>query len=334
MKVDYFPVFMDLRERLCVLIGGGEVAARKAVLLLRAGARLRVVAPVLSASLASSAAQGKGTLEHRARAYEEDDLEGASLVVAATDERSVNRAVSEHAKARCIPVNVVDDPELCSVIVPAIIDRAPILIAVGTGGSAPVLARLLRATIEAHVPARYGELATLSATVRGEVQRRLPDVLARRRFWEEVFEGEIAECALRGEVDRARQLLLTKLDADGGGNAPRAGEVYLIGAGPNDPELMSFRALRLLQRCDLVLAAPTLSSQIVELSRRDASRILLARWPLEVVDVLSQLAKAAHSGKRACVLAPGDAFRTDLGRALEVAVRAEGVPCVVVPAIA
>ena len=332
--MDYFPVFMDLRERLCVLVGGGDVAARKAALLLRAGARLRVVAPVLSTALTELATGTK--LSHAARAFEPADLDGAALVVAATDQRAVNRAVSERAIALNIPVNVVDDPELCSVIVPAIIDRSPILIAVGTGGSAPVLARLLRASIEANVPVGYGELAALSASLRAEVQRSLPDVLSRRRFWEEVFEGEIAELSLRGEGAHAEQMLRDKLAsarrlaADGGST----GEVYLIGAGPNDPDLASFRALRLLQRCDLVLCAPDLAESVADLSRRDATRMRLNSWPPELVDVTERLATAVQGGMRACVLAPHDAFRSEAGRVVEAAVREAQLPCLIVPGIA
>jgi uroporphyrin-III C-methyltransferase/precorrin-2 dehydrogenase/sirohydrochlorin ferrochelatase len=325
---------MDLRDRLCVLIGGGDVAARKAALLLRAGARLRVISPQLSAAVSELA--GSAKLTHVARTFEQADLDGATLVVAATDNREVNRAVSERAMSLQIPVNVVDDPELCSVIVPAIIDRSPILIAVGTGGSAPVLARLLRASIEANVPVGYGELAALSASLRSEVQRSLPDVLSRRRFWEEVFEGEIAELSLRGQGDRAEQLLREKLTsaqspaADGGS----VGEVYLIGAGPNDPDLVSFRALRLLQRCDLVLCAPDLAESVADLSRRDATRMRLNSWPPELADVTQRLAAAVHSGMRACVLAPRDAFRTEAGRTVEAAVLAERLPCLIVPGIA
>lgn len=331
--MDYFPVFMDLRERLCVLIGGGDVAARKAALLLRAGARLRVVAPVLGDALAELAAGAKVT--HVARELEPADLDGAKLVVSATDQRAINRAVSERAMALNIPVNVVDDPELCSVIVPAIVDRSPILIAVGTGGSAPVLARLLRANIEANVPVGYGELAALSASLRAEVQRSLPDMLARRRFWEEVFEGEIAELSARGEGARAEQLLRAKLaSAQSAADGCSTGEVYLIGAGPNDPDLVSFRALRLLQRCDLVLCAPDLAESVADLSRRDATRLRLNSWPPELADITQRLATAVHGGMRACVLAPYDAFRSEVGRAVEVAVRAAQLPCLIVPGIA
>jgi uroporphyrin-III C-methyltransferase/precorrin-2 dehydrogenase/sirohydrochlorin ferrochelatase len=230
---------------------------------------------------------------------------------------------------------VVDDPELCSVIVPAIIDRSPIVIAVGTAGSAPVLARLLRAKIEASVPAGYAELAALSARLRPSVQKELPDVLARRRFWEEVFEGEIAELSLSGQGERAESLLRAKLAAAvGGTGSASVGELYLIGAGPNDPDLVSFRALRLLQRCDLVLCAPGLSEAIVDLSRRDATRFRLQVWPPEVADITQRLAAAVHSGHRACVLAPFDAFRSDAGRTLEDALRAQQLPYMIVPGIA
>ena len=323
---------MDLRQRLCVLIGGGEVAARKAALLLRAGARLRIVAPELCPALALLAADG--AIAYVPRTYAPGDLDGAALVVAATDQRAVNRSVSQAAFARNVPVNVVDDPELCSVIVPAIIDRSPILIAVGTGGSAPVLARLLRASIEASVPVGYAELAALAAAMRGEVQQRLPDVLARRRFWEQVFEGPIAELSLRGEGARAEALLREQLAADGGTALPSVGEVYLIGAGPNDPDLVSFRALRLLQRCDLVLSAPTLSERIADLSRRDATRIRLEAWPPELSDVLNTLGASVRAGQRVCVLAPNDAFRSAAGRELADAVGGAQLPYLIVPGVA
>jgi len=331
-RVDYFPVFMDLRGRRCLVVGGGEVAARKVSLLVRAEARVCVVAPELSEPLCVQ--REAGLLEHRARPYQPADLEGAVLVVAATDEREVNRAVSRDAQARQLPVNVVDDPELCSVIVPALVDRSPILIAIGTGGSAPVLARLLRGSIEAHVPAAYGELASLSAALRGEVQARLPDVNARRRFWEEVFEGKIAELVLRGQRAVAEQQLRAKLAAVSGSEPRLAGEIYLIGAGPDDPELISFRALRLLQRADLVLVAPQLTEAVAELSRRDAERLRLAGWPALEGDVsLQRMAAAVREGQRACVLAPGDAFREPDGLQLRARLEQVGLVCVVVPGV-
>lgn len=331
--MDYFPVFMDLRGRRCLVVGAGEVAARKINLLLRARAEVTVVAPRVCESLRVK--RESGALAHHARAYEPADLEGAVLVIAATDDREVNRAVSRDAQARQVPVNVVDDPELCSVIVPALVEREPILIAIGTGGSAPVLARLLRGSIEAHVPSAYGELASLSAAVRAEVQARLPDVNARRRFWEDVFEGEIAERVLRGQRAQAEQMLRAKLAADSGNEAAAiSGEVYLIGAGPNDPELLSFKALRLLQRSDLVLIAPNVAERIAELARRDATPLRLASWPPADGDVgLQRVAAAVGAGQRACVLAQGDAFREPEGVRLRDHLSALGLSCVVLPGI-
>ena len=326
---------MDLRGRRCLVVGGGEVAARKTSLLLRAQAHVTVVAPALCESL--RARYEAGALRHHARAYATADLDQVVLVIAATDDRETNRSVSRDAQARQLPVNVVDDPELCTVIVPALVEREPILIAIGTGGSAPVLARLLRGRIEAHVPSAYGELAALSAAVRGEVQTRLPDLNARRRFWEEVFEGEIAERVLRGERAQAELMLRAKLAADGGGRAlsARAGELYLIGVGPNDPELLSFRALRLLQRSDLVLLAPDVSEHIAELARRDAIPLRIASWPPSEGDVgLQRAAAAVGEGQRACVLALGDAFRQPSGIQLRQRLEALSLPCVVVPGIA
>jgi uroporphyrin-III C-methyltransferase/precorrin-2 dehydrogenase/sirohydrochlorin ferrochelatase len=170
--------------------------------------------------------------------------------------------------------------------------------------------------------------------MRGEVQRRLPDVLARRRFWEDVFEGEIAEAVLRGDDAAAQALLRAKLAAEGGEAKPSLGEVYLIGAGPNDADLLSFRGLRLLQRCDLVLVAPGLSAAIAELSRRDATRVSLLCWPPEISDVVPRLAAAVDAGQRACVLAPHDPFRAQEGQALREALSAAGIAHSVVPGIA
>jgi len=330
--VDYFPVFMDLRARRCLVVGGGEVAARKARLLLRAGAHVVVVAPELGESL--TALLGS-TLRHEERAYRSSDLDAVALVIAATDDREVNRVVARDASARNVPVNAVDDPELCSVIVPALVDRSPVLIAVGTAGSAPVLARLWRARIEAQVPARLGELAAFSAAWRAQVRAALPDVEARRQFWEQVFEGDIAEQVLNGQRELAGAALCALLAAHGGGR-PRRATVYLIGAGPNDPELMSFRAMRFLQSADLVLSAPDVCSAIVELARRDATHVRLTEWPVQAsLDaVLQRLSAAAGGGRRTCVLAPGDAFRQPAGRDFIARLEAAGLPNVMVPAVA
>jgi uroporphyrin-III C-methyltransferase/precorrin-2 dehydrogenase/sirohydrochlorin ferrochelatase len=207
------------------------------------------------------------------------------------------------------------------------------VIAIGTGGSAPVLARLLRGRIEALLPAHFGELAALSAAVRGEVQARLPDVNARRRFWENAFEGEVAELVFRGQRDAAERALRAQLTA---AEAPaRTGMLYLIGAGTGDPELVTFRALRFLQRADLVLAAPGVAPAIIDLARRDATRVELAESPLTAADAaVRRVLPAVQAGQRACVLAPGDAFREPGGSVFAAALDAHALRFEIIPGVA
>jgi uroporphyrin-III C-methyltransferase/precorrin-2 dehydrogenase/sirohydrochlorin ferrochelatase len=332
--VDYFPLFMDLRQQHCLVVGGGEVAARKVALLLRAGARVKVVAPRLAPGMRELL--GDASLRHEARTYEARDLDDVVLVIAATDDRSVNSAVSSAARALRLPVNVVDDPALCSFIVPAFVERSSVVIAIGTGGSAPVLARLLRGRIEALVPERYGELAELCARLRAEVQLRLPDVNLRRRFWEAVLEGAPAEHVFRGEAAAGELALRDTLAqyAASAGPLDTAGEAFLIGVGPNDAELVSFRALRFLQSAELVLFASEVSERIVELSRRDALRVRFSEQLAEADMVLQRMAASVRAGQRVCVLAPGDAFRQVEGLRFAARAQALGISCQIVPGIA
>jgi uroporphyrin-III C-methyltransferase / precorrin-2 dehydrogenase / sirohydrochlorin ferrochelatase len=332
--VDYFPAFLDVREKRCVVVGGGEVAARKASLLLRARASVRVIAPTLSEGMQALLTQSG--LQHEPRDYTRADLDGAVLVIAATNDRVVNARVSSDAQALRLPVNVVDAPELCSFIVPAFVERSSVLVAIGTGGGAPVLARLLRGRIESVLPERYGDLVDLCARLRQEVRARLPDVHARRRFWEDSLEGLPAELVFRGEGAAGETALRAALEhATGRAGQPVDGEAYLIGVGPNDPELVCFRALRLLQRAELVLHSAQVSDAIVNLSRRDATRSVFAE-PLEAAadGVVPRIAAAMQAGQRVCVLAPGDAFREPAGRRFAASAIERGVPCQVIAGIA
>ncbi|MEE4465337.1 SAM-dependent methyltransferase, partial [Azotobacter chroococcum] len=229
------------------------------------------------------------------------------LAIAATDDQALNAQVSRDAHGRGVPVNVVDSPALCSVIFPAIVDRSPLLVAVSSGGDAPVLARLMRARIETWIPASYGQLAGLAKKFREQVKRLLPSVQQRRVFWEEVFQGPIAERLLAGQGAEAERLLEAKL----GGAAPKAlGEVYLVGAGPGDPDLLTFRALRLMQQADVVLYDRLVAPAIIELCRRDAERIYVGKrraehaLPQEQINQL--LVKLAAEGKRVLRLKGGD----------------------------
>ncbi|MBC7199624.1 MAG: uroporphyrinogen-III C-methyltransferase [Pseudomonas balearica] len=330
--MDYLPLFHDLKGRLVLVVGGGEVALRKARLLADAGACLRVVAPSIDQSLVALVAESGG--ESRARNYTADDLHGCVLAIAATDSEPTNAQVSADARTIGIPVNVVDAPELCSVIFPAIVDRSPLMIAVSSGGDAPVLARLMRARIETWIPAAYGQLAGLARRYRARVKARFANIQQRRIFWEEVFQGPIAEQALSGRQAQAEQLLEEKL---AGAREQLLGEVYLVGAGPGDPDLLTFRALRLMQQADVVLYDRLVAPAILELCRRDADRIYVgkqrANHALPQEQINQQLVALAKQGKRVLRLKGGDPFIFGRGGEEIEELAANGVPFQVVPGI-
>ncbi len=331
--MNYLPLFHNLHGRMAVLIGGGDVALRKARLLADAGAVLRVVAPDITGELAVLAAAAG---ECRQRSYQAGDLAGAALVVAATNQPELNRLVYAEATARGLPVNVVDTPALCSVIFPAIVDRSPLLIAVSSGGDAPVLARLVRARLEAWIPAAYGQLAGLARHFRARVKAALPDFRQRRIFWEEVFQGEIAERVFSGQNGAARQLLEAKLSGRPG-QAAAGGEVYLVGAGPGDPDLLTFRALRLMQQADVVLYDRLVAPAILALCRRDVDRLYVgkrrAEHALPQAQINQQLVSLARQGKRVLRLKGGDPFIFGRGGEEIESLAAEGIPFQVVPGI-
>ncbi|WP_417707343.1 siroheme synthase CysG [Pseudomonas sp.] len=328
--MQFLPLFHKLQGRLVLVIGGGEVALRKARLLSDAGAVLRVVAPQIRGELQELAGPGGIFL----RGYASSDLQGVALVIAATDDVPLNAQISAEAQALGIPVNVVDAPALCSVIFPAIVDRSPLIVAVSSGGDAPVLARLIRAKIETWIPATYGQLANLGKRFRERVKQLFPDVQQRRVFWEDVFQGQIAESVFAGKPQEGERLLEERL----AGAAPRAlGEVYLVGAGPGDPDLLTFRALRLMQQADVVLYDRLVAPAIIELCRRDAERIYVGKRradhavPQEQINQL--LIDLARQGKRVLRLKGGDPFIFGRGGEEIEQLAAEDIPFQVVPGI-
>ena len=330
--MDFLPIFLRIRDWPCLVVGGGAVAARKVELLLQAGGRVTVVAPELGAALQSLHQAGR--IGYRPAAFSPADLEGCLLVIAATDDPVVDRQVSAICQARAMPVNVVDRPELCSFIMPAIIDREPVLIAVSTGGSSPVLARLLRGRLESLIPAAYGRLAALVAGFRERVKPCIP-APQRRAFWEPVLQGPIAELVLSGREGAAREALTEALER--GGEPPPLGEVYLVGAGPGDPDLLTFRALRLMQQADVVLYDRLVNPTILELTRRDAERIYVGkardRHTLRQEETNALLARLAKQGKRVLRLKGGDPFIFGRGGEEIQTLAGEGIPFQVVPGI-
>jgi uroporphyrin-III C-methyltransferase/precorrin-2 dehydrogenase/sirohydrochlorin ferrochelatase len=327
--VDFLPIFANVRNKRCLVVGGGSVGSRKAGVLLDAGAKVRVVAPEIEPELAKQ----KGVEAVLAR-FDAKHLDGVTLVIAATNDRSVNKQVSELAQARNIPVNVVDDPELCSFIMPAILDRSPLMVAFSSGGASPVLTRMMRGKLEAVIPQNYSRLAAFAERFRDTVKQRVSDAAKRRIFWENVFEGVVAEKVLTGDETSAEAMLQEMLKDE---DNIRRGEVYLVGAGPGDPDLLTFRALRLMQKADVVVYDALVSKPIVEMTRRDAERIYVGKrrseHTLQQEEINDLLVRLAKEGKRVLRLKGGDPFIFGRGGEEIETLAAEGIAFQVVPGI-
>jgi uroporphyrin-III C-methyltransferase/precorrin-2 dehydrogenase/sirohydrochlorin ferrochelatase len=307
--VNYFPAFFDLAGQRVLVVGGGEVALRKISLLEHAGALITVVAPDMTPELEQRAAAG--AFNAVVREFVPGDLDGMRMVIVATSRRAVNRWIANLSESRNIPVNVVDDAQASRFIVPAIIDRAPVLVAVSTGGASPVLARRLRERLEALLPAKIGELAAWLAELRGSTRRRLRGTGERRRFFETLVDGPAARRFIAGDHAGARRMA-QQLLARSAAAPPAAGEVTLVGAGPGDPELLTLKALRALQDADVILYDRLVPAAVLELGRRDAARICVGKAAgrkgstQEEINVL--LIEHARLGRRVVRLKGGDPF--------------------------
>jgi len=337
--MDYLPIFLQLRSAQALIIGGGRIAARKVDLLLRAGARVTVVAPRLHEDLSSRAAAGE--LTHLAGVFVPAHLDGAAIAIAATGLRDVNEAVAQAARERHIPVNVVDDASLSTFIFPAIIDRSPVIVAVGSAGQAPVLARWLREQIEAILPASLGALARFMGERRRSVQRAL-GAGARRAFWERIVRGKAGAHLLAGDEPGARrafaaELLLAQLTTSAATGGSALGEVYLIGAGPGDPDLLTLRALQLLQQADVVLYDRLVPAAVLERARREARRIFVGKNHGGEHTLQEQIhglmIRYAREGLKVARLKGGDPFIFGRGGEEVEALARAGIPYLVVPGI-
>ena len=330
--MELLPIFLNVRGRRCVVVGGGEVALRKCNLLVRTGAAVEIVAEQISDELQALIDTHGGSL--RRQPFNDDCLDQATLVIAATDDAAVNARVSEAAQQRNIPVNAVDQPELCTFIMPAVVDRSPIVIAISSGGASPILTRQLKELNETMVPAGIDQLALLLRKYRRPVQERIDQFDARIRFWEEVLAGEIPELVYSGQLDAAEQRLQQRLQSP---SMAIRGEVYLVGAGPGDPDLLTLRALRLMHKADVVLYDRLVSKEILLKLRPDADRIHVGKErshhsvPQETInDMLVRLAK---EGKRVLRLKGGDPFIFGRGGEELQSLVQHDIPFQVVPGI-
>ena len=329
----HFPIFLDLKNRSCIVIGGGSVATRKVTNLLTANAKVIVISPEISDELQQLKTDGKITLLKRD--VEDADIAIAFLIVAATDNAEVNAQIASLAHNANTPVNVADDPKLCSFIFPSILDRSPVTIAVSTGGASPVLARQLRMKLETMIPSACGRLAGITEEYRENVKQHFPQQEQRKAFWENALKGTFAELVYAGQ-DASARLLLDDLLIKGQDENPM-GEVYLVGAGPGDPDLLTFKAVRLMQQADVMVYDRLVSKPILDMANKNAERLYVGKEkdnhavPQDQInDLLVTLAK---QGKRVLRLKGGDPFIFGRGGE-EIETLAENdVPFQVVPAV-
>lgn len=329
--MDYFPIFTKLENRHCLVVGGGDIAARKVHLLLKAGATITVCAPHICSSLTEQAKRHKINIINEP--FSDNLITDMWLVIAATNSKKVNESVARLAEQKQILVNVVDEPDLCSFIMPSIVDRSPIVVAISSGGKAPVLARLIRERLEALLPMHLGRLAQISGDFRHRVKMVITQGSLRRRYWEKLFgNGELASLLQKGQIQNAQQLMEANLTDEVG-----KGEVALVGAGPGDPSLLTLKALQLMQQADIVLYDRLVSKDILDLVRRDADLISVGKTAgnheVGQSRTNQMLVEFAKQGKKVVRLKGGDSFIFGRGgEELEELVEA-GVAFQVVPGI-
>lgn len=328
--MDYLPLFARVHKRPCLVVGGGEIAARKISLLLRADADVVVVAPKLGE--ATEALVARHHLEVRSRSYRRSDIEGMHLVVSATDNEAVNGQVFADCEDAGLLVNSVDMPAYSNVIFPALVDRSPVVVAISTGGSSPTLARMVRGWIEARLPARLGALASFIRERRDAVKEKLSTIPERQAFWQKVIEGDVAERIFKG-ADEEAAAAFDAVSAE----TSAAGFVALVGAGPGDPELLTLKALRLLQAADVVLYDNLVNRQILDYVRRDAELTYVGKKWREASTrqeaIHELMIDHARAGRNVVRLKGGDPFVFGRGGEEMEAAATAGVDCVAVPGI-
>ncbi len=330
--MDFLPLFFNINNASTLVVGNGDSAARKVELLLKAGAKVNLCADRPVNALQALIDSSKITLV--SSNFTPELLDGIVLVVAATAESIKDDNIATLAKARNLPVNVVNYADKSSFIFPSIIDRSPIIAAVSSSGSLPVLTRLLRSRLESNIPQSFGRLAELASKYRTQVKNKFPDVNQRRRFWEHHLEGLFAEKIFSGHESESLKILETSLNED---TFSPSGEVYLVGAGPGDPDLLTFKALRLMRQADIVLFDRLVSPAILDLVRSDAERVDVgkerANHTLPQQQINELLVTLAKQGKRVLRLKGGDPFIFGRGGEEIDRLSGEGIPFQVVPGI-
>jgi uroporphyrin-III C-methyltransferase/precorrin-2 dehydrogenase/sirohydrochlorin ferrochelatase len=334
--MDHLPIFLDMNGKRTLIVGSGVVAARKADLLLRAGSAVTIVAPELGDEL--SQLEMNYDFDHKTGALCAEDLKDCMVVFGCSQDDAVNQQLCEYAAAAGIMVNVADSTKNCDFTMPAVVDRTPLLIAISTGGSSPLLSRMLKARFETTIPAAYGRLAEFAGSYRDKIKAMVPNLTRRRRFWEAMVSGPVAEHLFSSQVEEAETLmdrLLTEAAKEG--DKPPSGEVYLVGTGPGDPDLLTFRALRLMQQADVVLYDRLIGEGILNLVRRDAERVYVGKLPddhsVPQEEIGKMLIRLAGEGKRVLRLKGGDPFVFGRGGEEIEALSENGIAFQVIPGV-
>jgi len=334
--MEHLPVFLNVNGKRTLIVGNGVVAARKADLVLRAGSDLTVIAPELGDELSKLAETYK--FSHQPTGLAAENLSGCVVAFGCAQDDSVNQHLRELAASAGVMVNVPDTTDSCDFIMPAVVDRSPLLVAISSGGSSPLLVRMLKARFETTVPAAYGRLAEFAGKYRDKIKAMIPNGSRRRRFWEAMVSGPIAEHLFSNQLEQAELLMESQLkEAAIAGDKPPSGEVYLVGTGPGDPDLLTFRALRLMQQTDVVLYDRLIGEGILNLVRRDAERIYVGKLkndhtvPQEEIGQL--LIDLAKQGKRVLRLKGGDPFVFGRGGEEIEALSEHGIAFQVIPGV-
>ena len=331
--MEHLPIFINIKQKPTLVVGGGDIALRKINLLLKAKAKVDCLSPLFCEDI--NTLFKDGYIKLIKKSFEQADIKDYSVIIAATDDSLVNSLISSIAHDKRIPVNVVDSPALSSFIMPSIVDRSPVIIAVSSAGKAPVLARIIRAKLETVIPSSYGILAEIAGEYRQRVKDRFSQIRDRRTFWEATFSGVIAEKVFSGRINEAKNDIEKQLNDS---VEMELGEVYLVGAGPGDPDLLTFKALRLIQQADVVLYDRLVSKGVMELVRRDSELIYVGKKggsdkSTRQVDINNQLVELAKSGKRVCRLKGGDPFIFGRGGEEIESLSEHNIPFQVVPGI-
>jgi len=334
--MDHLPIFLNVNGKRTLIVGNGVSAARKADLVLRAGSDLTIVSPQLGQELSQLA--NNYSFRHQKTELTAEDLTGCMIVFGCSGDDAVNQNLRELAGAAGIPVNVSDKTEDCDFIMPAVVDRTPLLIAISSGGTSPLLVRMLKARFETTIPAAYGRLAEFAGSYRDRIKVLIPNMVRRRRFWEAMVSGPVAEHIFSNQLEQAGTLMDTHLEeAAASGDKPPAGEVYLVGTGPGDPDLLTFRALRLMQQADVVLYDRLIGEGILNLVRRDAKRIYVGKLKnnhtVSQEEIGRMLIELAQQGKRVLRLKGGDPFVFGRGGEEIEALSENGIAFQVVPGV-